>query len=96
MAVAYVLQPRVTVEFQEEPSADMLDAISVRLWRYQARSLHLAVSWLPAKWDDPRHVPELAKALTPSLEAFIFDVRWNGNPTTPWATSVMCSRRARI
>jgi len=47
MAVAYVLQPRVTVEFQEEPSADMLDAISVRLWRYQARSLHLAVSWLP-------------------------------------------------
>ena len=75
LTVAFdVATRRMTVEFREEPPAGMLETISARLRTYRARSLHVAVSWLPPDWDDPRQLPELEKALNPSLEAFIFDV----------------------
>lgn len=69
---------RMTVEFEEPPELDTLEAISARLKKDEARSLHVTVSldWEDPQapdWDDPRQVPQLEKVLNPSLETFIFD-----------------------
>lgn len=69
---------RMTVEFHEPPTHATLEAISARLRKDGARSLHVIVAfdWRDPQardWRDPRHVPQLEKALNPSIEAFIFD-----------------------
>jgi hypothetical protein len=74
---------RMTVEFEEPPELETLEAISARLRKDEARSLHVMVSldWDPLApdWDDPRHVPQLEKVLNPSLETFIFDNPFNSH-----------------
>jgi hypothetical protein len=69
----------MTVEFHGPPTAEALEAISARLREDEPRCVHAMVSigWKDPQapgWNDPRHVSRLAKALNPSLEAFIFDV----------------------
>jgi hypothetical protein len=74
LTVAFdVATKRMTMVIDEEPTAEMLDTIAARLRAYEPRCLHVVAEWLLPKWDDPRHVPELEKALDPSLAAFIFD-----------------------
>jgi hypothetical protein len=68
----------VTAEFRAPPTIEALEAISARLRKDEVRCVHAMVSigWKDPQalnWDDPRHVSQLAKALNPSLEAFIFD-----------------------
>jgi hypothetical protein len=70
---------RMTIEFHEPPSVEQLATISARLRQDRPRSVHAMVSghWEDPEapdWDDPRQVAQLAKALDPSLETFIFDV----------------------
>lgn len=64
-----IARKRMTVVFGgklgESPSAEMLETISTRLRKYEPRCLHVA----PFSWSGP----QLAKALIPSLEAFIFE-----------------------
>jgi len=62
-----VARCRMTAVFHESPSAETLDTMAARLRKHEPRCLRIMPPFAGWSWS------QLAKALLPSLEAFIFD-----------------------
>jgi len=73
---------QITIELHELPTEDAVKKISARLSKDQPRSVHIivAMDWRdrqrPERYHPPQ-VPQIAKALNPSLNAFIFDAPYD-------------------